>query len=127
MNPRWLLNENFPEPSVKRLRAVGWDIATIAENAAGIEDEAVMAHAREESRWLATFDRDYGELVFKRGLRAPALILLLRVPSYLPEEPAEWLVRLHAEHQFQEGCFHIFDGSTIRRRRFPLSLSSRHA
>lgn len=124
MNQRWLLNENFPQPSVKRLRALAWDIVTIVEAAAGIEDESVMAHARAESRWLATFDRDYGELVFKRRLSAPPLILLLRVPSYRPEEPADWLVRLQADRQFHQGYFHTFDGRTIRRRRLPLATSS---
>lgn len=124
MNPRWLLNENFLQPSVRRLRALGWDIAAIAEGTAGIEDEIVMAQARSELRRLATFDRDYGELIFKRGLPSPSLILLLRVPSYLPEEPADWLVQLHADDQFEEGCFHIYDGRTIRRRLLPVSVFS---
>ena len=86
--PRWLLNENFPQPSVLRLRAHGWDVTAISEDSPSIDDDAVMERARIEGRWLATFDRDYGELVFKRGLPTPGVIVLLRVPTYLPEEPA---------------------------------------
>lgn len=123
MTPRWLLNENFPQPSVLRLRALGWDVAAISEDSPSIDDDVVMERARAEGRWLATFDRDYGELVFKRGLPAPGVIVLLRVTSYLPEEPADWLAQLHDAQQLQEGCFHIFDGLTVRRRPFLAGLS----
>lgn len=123
MTPRWLLNENFPLPSVLRLRARGWDVAAISEDSPSIDDDVVMERAHAEGRWLATFDRDYGELVFKRGLPAPGVIVLLRVTSYLPEEPADWLVQLHDAQRLQEGCFHIFDGHTVRRRPFLAGLS----
>ena len=123
MTPRWLMNENFPQPSVLRLRALGWDVAAISEDSPSIDDEVVMQRACAEGRWLATFDRDYGELVFKQGLPAPSVIVLLRVPSYLPEEPAEWLVQLHVAAQLQEGCFHIFDGHAVRRRPFLAGVS----
>lgn len=72
MRPRWLLNENFPMPSVRRLRTAGWDVLAVAESAASAADPAVMALAREQGRWLATFDRDYGELVFRQGFGAAA-------------------------------------------------------
>lgn len=123
MTPRWLLNENFPQPSVLRLRTLGWDVVAISEDCPSIDDEIVMERARAEGRWLVTFDRDYGELVFKQGLPTPSLIVLLRVRSYLPQEPADWLLQLHATQEFHEGYFHIFDGEAIRRRPFLVGLS----
>lgn len=122
VRPAWLLNENVPAPAVARLRARGWNVLAIAESHASIEDTCVLALASAEQRWLATFDRDYGELIFRRRLPAPPVTLLLRVPSYRPQEPAEWIERLYAAGQLQPGCFHIFDGQTIRRR--PVLLSS---
>jgi predicted nuclease of predicted toxin-antitoxin system len=119
MRPRWLLNENFPEPAVTRLRSHGWDLIAVAEISPAAPDPDVLARACNEGRWLATFDRDYGELVFKRRLAAPPVILLLRVPSYRPEEPAEWLESLHANALLMPGHFHIFDGKTVRRRLLP--------
>jgi predicted nuclease of predicted toxin-antitoxin system len=116
MRPRWLLNENFPLPGVRKLRSAGWDVHAIAESAVSAADTDVMALARDEGRWLATFDRDYGELVFRRRLPPPPLVLLLRVPSYQPEEPADWLQTLYAAGELVEGCFHVFDGLAIRRR-----------
>jgi predicted nuclease of predicted toxin-antitoxin system len=114
--PAWLLNENVPAPAVARLRAAGWDVLAIAESHASLADTAVLALARTEQRWLATFDRDYGELVFRRRLSPPPVVLLLRVASYRPEEPAAWIEGLYAAGQLQPGCFHIFDGDTVRRR-----------
>jgi predicted nuclease of predicted toxin-antitoxin system len=66
MTLRWLLNENFPQPAVLRLRTEGWDVTAIGEDSPSVDDEVVMARACAENRGLATFDRDYGELVFKR-------------------------------------------------------------
>ena len=114
--PRWLLNENFPQPAVKLLRELGWDIAAISEDQPSINDETVLERARQENRVLVTFDRDYGELVFKRKLPAPRMIVLLRVIHYQPTDPAEWLIELQAARQLVDGYFHIFDGQSMRRR-----------
>jgi hypothetical protein len=58
MRPAWLANENIAIPVI------------------------VLDLARAEGRWLVTFDRDYGELVFRRNLPPPPVILLFRVPFY---------------------------------------------
>jgi predicted nuclease of predicted toxin-antitoxin system len=94
-----------PLPSVNRLREAGWDLLAIAESHASIDDTAVMRLAREASRWLITFDRDYGELVFRQHLPPPPLVLLLRVPSYLPDEPAAWIEALYRRGQLEDGHF----------------------
>jgi predicted nuclease of predicted toxin-antitoxin system len=116
MRPRLLLNENMPIPAARRLRAAGWEVLHIAEQYASVTDEAVMALACAEARWLITFDRDYGELVFQQQLPPPPLILLLRVASYQPEEPARWVKDLYASGALLEGHFCVFDGETLRRR-----------
>ena len=69
MKVRWLVNENFPAPSVAVLRALGHDVLSIAESHSGDDDTEVLALAWEERRWLMTFDRDYGELSMPRRLR----------------------------------------------------------
>lgn len=78
MTPRLLANENFPLPAIRVLRERNVDIAAVAELMRGSTDEQVLEFARRESRWLVTYDRDYGELVFSRGLAAPPAILYLR-------------------------------------------------
>lgn len=118
MRPSLLLNENFPAPALKRLRAAGWDVLSVSEASTGATDSDVMELARSEGRWLVTFDRDYGELVFRQQYAPPPVVLLLRPRSYRPEEPAAWIEILYADSLLIEGYFHIFDGRAIRRRPF---------
>ncbi|EIC21110.1 DUF5615 family PIN-like protein [Thiorhodovibrio frisius] len=114
--PAWLLDENFPEPAVAHLRASGWDVLAISDTHAALDDADVLSLALDEHRWLATFDRDFGDLIFHQKLPPPPLTLLLRVTSYGPEEPAQWIEQLFDQGQLHLGCFHIFDGRTVRRR-----------
>lgn len=67
-------------------------------------------------RWLVTFDHDYGELLFARNLAPPPAVILLRVPSYRPEEPAAWLEQLLLEQKSLLGKFTVFTGKTLRAR-----------
>ncbi|MCY4551898.1 MAG: DUF5615 family PIN-like protein [Defluviicoccus sp.] len=70
-----LANENIPLDSVRSLRSGGHDVVSISEQSPGISDEDVIRIARAENRIIVTFDRDYGELVFRRGWPPPAGIL----------------------------------------------------
>jgi predicted nuclease of predicted toxin-antitoxin system len=116
MSPRLLLNENFPAPSVELLRDTGLDVLAIAEICAGMDDVDVLALAVQEQRWVITFDWDYGELLFARHYPAPPAVILLRVESYRPEEPAEWIMELVRNEQEHLGKFTVFNGSTSRSR-----------
>jgi len=59
-----LANENIPLASVTTLRDAGHDVFCLSLDSPGINDESVLALAREQDRILVTFDRDYGELVY---------------------------------------------------------------
>ena len=61
MTPLLLVNENFPAPALKHLRAAGFDVVAVTEEMPGATDRVVLERARELGRWLVTFDRDYGE------------------------------------------------------------------
>lgn len=43
-----LADENFPFPSIRLLRQAAYDIASISEDASGIEDVEVLARAVDE-------------------------------------------------------------------------------
>lgn len=81
---RFLANENFPRAAVEALRADGHDVSWIRTEAQGIPDDAVLARAHADGRVLLTFDKDFGELVLKRGARASHGIILFRIPLFLP-------------------------------------------
>lgn len=116
MKVRWLANENFPAPSVAVLRAAGHDVLFIAESHASVDDTEVLALARKEGRWLVTFDRDYGELLYARNYAPPPAVILLRVTSYRPDEPAAWLELLLVDQESLLGKFTVFTGNTLRSR-----------
>ena len=105
MNPKLLANENFPLPSVRLLRAAGLDVASVLDVMPGASDEDVLAYARHELRWILTFDRDYGDLVFRKGMAPPPAIIYLRQEAYSPEKPAELVLAILAMPDKVDGCF----------------------
>jgi predicted nuclease of predicted toxin-antitoxin system len=86
-----LANENFPYQSIKKLRSNGFDVFSISDNHSGISDKEVMEIANKEDRTILTFDRDYGELIFKHGYRPKQGIIYFRWDFFAPDEPAIYL------------------------------------
>lgn len=111
-----LLDENFPEPAARRLDASGLNVLAVRDACPGWVDEEVMALAVDEQRWIITFDRDYGDLVFKQSLPAPPAIVLLRESHYRPAEPADWVLSLLAQPDFYVGRFVVFTRDKVRVR-----------
>ena len=114
--PALLVNENFPAPATRLLRAQGLDVLAIAEAYAGIADQTVLALARDMQRWLVTFDTDYADLLFRRRLLPPPAVLLLREPRYRPHEPAQWILDLIAVPDDVNGMFCVVSRQRVRKR-----------
>lgn len=76
--PRFLADENVPLPAVRMLRTHGIDVLAVVETCPRAPDTAVLQLACDQERWIATYDRDYGELVFKCRLPSPPAIVLFR-------------------------------------------------
>lgn len=111
-----LLDENFPAPAARRLCEAGHDVVEASRTCTSWPDGRVLARAVEEQRWLVTFDRDYGDLVFKQRLPAPPVIILLREPHYRPAEPADWLLPLLDESERHIGRFLVVARDKVRWR-----------
>jgi hypothetical protein len=80
-----------------------------------------MAYARREQRWVVTFDRDYGDLVFREGLLPPPAILFFRREPYPPDRPADLVLAMLYEPQQEEGFMVVISEQNICRKRFPLT------
>ncbi len=52
---------------------------SIAESCPGISDDEVIPVADDQGRVLLTFDKDFGELVFRRSLSAAGGVALFRM------------------------------------------------
>ena len=88
-----LADENIPRRTVEILRGEGMDITMVSEASRGLSDSAVIEHANREGRVILTFDKDFGELIFREGKRVAGLMLLMFPPSS-PEHVADRI--LHA-------------------------------
>jgi predicted nuclease of predicted toxin-antitoxin system len=91
-----LADENFPRASVLRLRVERESVEWVAEFSPGLSDTEVLAHARERHQVLLTFDRDFGELIYRQAAPAPAGVVHFRFIPTTPEEPAVVLRQLLA-------------------------------
>jgi predicted nuclease of predicted toxin-antitoxin system len=122
MLPALVANENVPGGTVGALRTAGFDVVAIGESCPAISDRAVIALARDSGRWLVTFDRDYGEWIFKRGEAPPISILFLRQRPRRPAAFAEWIraaLATEAQQARLRGHLAVLDGRSVRLRRFP--------
>jgi hypothetical protein len=113
---RFLADENFPRPALEVLGKAGWDIFSIAKECPGVSDEEVAALCTDQQRVLLTFDKDFGELVFRRGLSAGSGIVLFRITLDFPEEAAELFLALVDSNPDLSGFFYVVTRDRIRVR-----------
>jgi predicted nuclease of predicted toxin-antitoxin system len=78
---RWLADECVDASLVTWLRSAGHDVVYMAEVAPAASDAEVARRAEQESRLLLTEDKDFGDLVFRRGAAVPGLLLLRIAPE----------------------------------------------
>lgn len=119
---RILADEDFPRPAMEVLRRAGWDVFSIAEECPGVSDEEVIALCTDQQRILLTFDKDFGELIFRRGLPASSGVVLFRIRPDSPEEAADVALALVESQPDLGGSFCVVTRDRIRVR--PLSLGS---
>ncbi|MBI4662977.1 MAG: DUF5615 family PIN-like protein [Verrucomicrobia bacterium] len=116
---RLCANENIPEECVTRLRNSGHAVLWIREAAPGSPDPDVLARALAEERLLITFDKDFGELVFRRGATASHGIILFRISQPSSAAVAERLSTVLASRDDWSGHFSVVDDFAIRMRGLP--------
>ena len=69
-----LADESVDFPIIKWLRERGHNVLAIADSSAGASDLQVLQTAVTQRRGLLTFDRHFGELVFRRQIKPPGLV-----------------------------------------------------
>jgi predicted nuclease of predicted toxin-antitoxin system len=72
----FLADESCAGPVIQALREAGHDVVAIAEVAKSATDEQVLERALNERRVLITEDRDFGVLVYARGMSSAGVILV---------------------------------------------------
>jgi predicted nuclease of predicted toxin-antitoxin system len=116
---KFLANENMPLASIRYLQSKGWDIKSIVIECPGISDRAVMELAQQENRCILTFDRDYGELIFRHHFKPARGVIFLRISSFDPMESGYLLEQLLTSNQITlENSLTVLDGMGIRQRKY---------
>jgi predicted nuclease of predicted toxin-antitoxin system len=113
----FLANENFPLLSIRLLREAGHRVVSIIQDAPGSKDEAILKRAHFERLIILTFDRDYGELIYRHQNLPPAGVVYFRFAPATPPEPAEILISVMASADFSViGKFTIVERGRVRQR-----------
>jgi predicted nuclease of predicted toxin-antitoxin system len=117
---RLLANENVPLGTVRLLRQAGHEVVSMSEEAPGLDDAAVLAQARGARQVVITFDRDYGELIYRDGLPSPAGVLYCRFRPRNPEDAAVRLLHVLGDPMLAiTGSFVVIEREQVRVRRLP--------
>lgn len=69
-------DESVNAALVRRLRQEGHDVLYAHESSPGAPDNQILDSANREHRVLITFDKDFGELVFRQGLITTGVLLV---------------------------------------------------
>lgn len=78
-----------------------------------------MELAIAEERTIITFDRDYGELIYKHGYKPAGGVIYLRLEEYSPNQPGEMIADLIGNVAIQTAAtFTVYDGTTLRQRKY---------
>jgi predicted nuclease of predicted toxin-antitoxin system len=117
---RILANENVPGPAVEALRAAGHDVTWVVEGPRGADDPVVVKQAAAQGRLILTFDKDFGELVYRGGMEASAGVVLLRITTRSPEEAADRILRELTAHADElPGHFTVVSDKKVRVAKLP--------
>jgi len=111
---RLLANENVPGDAIIATRAAGHDVMWIREVSRGADDNAVLALALSEKRILLTFDKDFGEMVFRLGSAASCGIILARPRLRSPHYVVRFLLDVLDQPVTWEGQFGVAQEGRLR-------------
>lgn len=113
----FLANENFPRPSIILLRENGYSVKSIQEDYPGIDDAAVIKIAQEQNLIVLTFDRDYGELIFRYTKENPPSVIFFREKGKYPAFAASSLLTLLISSKIVlTGAFTVIESDNVRQR-----------
>jgi predicted nuclease of predicted toxin-antitoxin system len=112
-----LADENIPLSIIYKIRELKIDVISITEDFRSIKDRDIIKLSHIEKCYILTFDKDFGELVFKSDLLVEGVILLRFTPvslDFIYERIKNVLAVLEL---FQGNNFFVVDDKKIRIRK----------
>ena len=113
----FLANENFPLSSIRLLRDAGHCVISIIQEAPGSKDQDILKQAHTERLIILTFDRDYGELIYRHQALPPLGVVYFRFAPATSSEPAQILLNVMNKADLSIiGKFTIIERDRVRQR-----------
>jgi predicted nuclease of predicted toxin-antitoxin system len=114
-----LANENFPYKSIYYLKEKGYDVLSIGMDNPSIMDSEIMSIAINEERTILTFDRDYGELIFRHNYKPEKGVIYLRLDEYEPQQPGLIIESILTNTEIDlTRALTVIDKNGIRQRKY---------
>jgi len=117
--PRFLADENFPGDAVRGMRDRGLDVAWVCEDQSGAADDKVLSRSQAEQRVLLTFDKDFGVLVFRRGVHCSAGVGLFRIKLPSPDWTVAMVLTSLLSRDDWQGMFSVVEPGRVRMSPLP--------
>jgi predicted nuclease of predicted toxin-antitoxin system len=118
---KFLANENFPFPSIQLLRESGIDVLSIAEKFPGISDHDVIEIALKKDLIILTFDKDYGEIIFKEKIKSPPAVVFFKYKGKETTFAGKIIDKIFEDKSILlDDKFTVIEEKNIRQRSFNL-------
>lgn len=101
------------------LRQRGHEVAWVRTDAPGSSDQEVLERAQDEDRIIITFDQDFGELAFRRGLPAYSGGVLFPIRTSSPATVVRMAVAALESRSDWAGHFAVVEEDRIRMTALP--------
>ena len=116
---KFLANQNFPRPSIIAIRERGYEVVSVSEKYPGITDESIISIASQHDLIILTFDKDYGEIIFKYSKVNPPAVVFFREKGDSPQFAGQTLLSiLHSSSIRIVNCFTVIEKDRIRQRQY---------
>ena len=84
-----------------------------------IKDSEIMMIAITEERTILTFERDYGELIFRKNYKPEKGVIYLRLDTNFPEDPGYLIEELLSNKEFDATrALTVLDKNGLRQRKY---------
>ena len=108
-----LANENIPAEVVKKLKNKGFDVERVDNIKIGMTDDEVIKFASKQGFIILSYDKDFGEKVF-RSQQSVKGVILLRIRPLSSSFIFQRLSDLFAEFPEIDGKFIVIEENRIR-------------
>ena len=112
----FLADENFPLASVQLLISSNHNVRQASIIFQSKPDEMLLEQASLAGEIILTFDKDFGELIFKNRILGSSGIVLFRLQNYLPATPAIILLDILKSDIKLHNYLTVIDETKIRQR-----------